>query len=112
MSGHPSAPPPRGGGGAGPDDDDCGKLRFQTQLASPIPTAVSALAPGDVLTIELQDRGGVRVIAAVNASGQVAGSIVERIQQLLRCLQQGVTYEAVVSAIAGGAVGVLVQPTP
>ena len=109
MSGNPSAPPPRGR--AGPDDGDCGKLRFPTQLASPQPAVVSMLTPGTVLAIELQDRAGVRVIVAVNDAGEVAGSIVERIQQLLRCLQQGFTYEAIVTAVAGGAVNVSIQPS-
>ena len=110
MSGNPSPPPPRTGGGGTPDDDDCGRLRFQTQLASPVASVVNVLSVGAVLTIELQERSGVRVIVAVSDSGDVAGSVVDRIHQLLRCLQSGYSYRAVVVRVLGGAVGVTVEP--
>lgn len=103
MSGNPSAPPPRGGGGGGPDGNDC-DLRFRTPLASPVAAVVSTLGPGDVLDLRLDDTGGVRVVVAVTAGGDVAGSIVDHIRQLIRCIQEGNSYDATVHTVTGGAV--------
>lgn len=106
MSGNPSAPPPsRPGGGGGPDGTDC-NLDFRTQLASPVAAVIGALAVDEVLPIDLEDSGGVRVVVARTAAGSIAGSIVDNVGQLLRCIQKGNTYEATVQSVSGGAVTV------
>jgi hypothetical protein len=42
--------------------------------------------------------------------GVVAGWIIDRLPQLLRCLQAGHAFEAEVTSIRGGAVSVHVRP--
>lgn len=104
MSGNPSAPPPiRPGGGGGPDSVNC-DLRFRTQLASPVAAVVAGLVAGGDLVIDLEDSGGVQVIVAKTTAGAIAGSIVDNVGQLIRCIQQGNTYAATIDAVAGGAV--------
>lgn len=111
MSGNPSPPPgPRPPGGGGDPGIDCENLRFRTQLASPVPTVVAGLAVDEVLTVELRDRAGTRVVAAVTAAGDIPGSIVDNIQRLLACIQAGNRYQASVQRISGGAVTLDVEP--
>ena len=98
-----------GGGTGGPSDDgtECEKLRFNTMLASPDPAVVALLAVNDVLDLEIRNQA----VAALarSAGGSPAGYIIDRLPQLLRCLQAGTAFEADVKSISGGAVTVEVH---
>lgn len=112
MSGNPNPPPPPVGptpGGHPPGDDWCAGLSFEAQLASPVPNVITGLAVDEELSIEIKDRAGIRVIAAITAAGDIAGSIVDRVQELLRCLQDGHRFRARVVAISGGAVTLCIE---
>jgi hypothetical protein len=95
-----------GSGGIGPsgptENIDCARLAFDTTLASPQEAIVAMLAVGDALDLQIRSSGGWDVIAAVTASGDVAGSITDRTPDLLRCMQEGVTYVAEITAMSGG----------
>lgn len=111
MSGNPNPPPaPRPRGGGSDPGNDCGSLRFRTQLASPVAAIVAGLTVDEVLSVELRDRAGTRVVAAVTATDDVAGSIIDNIQRLLACIQAGHAYQAIVHAVSGGAVTLDVEP--
>jgi hypothetical protein len=104
-----------GGGGGGPgggfgggDDTPCDQLRFRTSIASPQPAA-SELKVGDVLRVELSS-GPPAVIHLVDSNGNVVGSLISRVADLLRCIQDGFDYEAEVMEINGGGIAVDVRP--
>lgn len=111
MSGNPSSPPPRDGGGGGPRANDC-DLKFRTTLASPVAAVVARLSAGDMLDLRLDDSSGTRVVVATTAAGHNAGSIVDHIRRLIRCIQEGNSYNATVRTVTGGAVVVDVARAP
>jgi hypothetical protein len=89
---------------------DCSALAFEAALASPDMAVVSTLNVGDVLILDLrQGAGGRNMIAALTTGGQVAGAITERTADLLRCLQQGVGFEAEITQMNGGWIKVAVR---
>lgn len=98
------------GGGFGPRDDrtPCDQLRFQTSIASPQP-ATDDLAVGDLLQVVLSS-GPPVVIHLIDSSGDVVGSLISRIADLLRCIQDGFSYEAEVKQINGGNIQIDVRP--
>jgi hypothetical protein len=65
---------------------------------------IARLSARDVLVIELEMADGVQVIVAKTETGAIAGSIVDNVGQLVRCIQQGNTYEAEVVSVSGGRV--------
>ncbi|MFL5897647.1 MAG: hypothetical protein ACJ76D_04175 [Solirubrobacterales bacterium] len=97
-----------GGGGGGPgggfepagDRTPCDQLKFRTSVASPQPAA-DALNNGDVLRVVLEP-GPPVVIHLVDGNGDVVGSLITRVADLLRCIQDGFSYEADVRVINGG----------
>lgn len=98
------------GGGFGPRDDGtpCDQLRFRTSIASPQPAA-DGLDVGDVLRVVLNS-GPPVVIHLVDHGGNVVGSLITRIADLLRCIQDGFSYEAEVEEVDGGDIQVDVRP--
>ncbi len=104
-----------GGSGDGPPvgprpDVDCSQLAFETTLASPDIAVVQTLSVGDVLRLDLrQGAGGRNMIAALTDGGQVAGAISERTADLLRCMQDGTSFEAEITRINGGWIDLAVR---
>lgn len=99
---------PGGGPPIGPPIDpgtNCDELTFKTKLASPDASIVSKLKIGDVLNVQIHNKA----IAVVHMAG-VAGSIIENVPALLRCLQQDYKFMAVIEAISGGVVEIEVRP--
>lgn len=104
-----------GTGGVGPvgpsERLDCQALEFDTTLSSPNQDVAENLQVSDMLDLQIQDAGGRKIIAAVSRPGaQVAGAITERTADLLRCMQQQVAYEAVITSIDGGWIELRVRP--
>lgn len=98
---------PSGGGmfAGGPQGDDCAALRINDPVASPEPgfTFVVGLMlelvlnPGPPVTVSLVSRGG-RVGA------------LHPYPMLIRCLNQGVAFQAEVLSASGGDIRVRVEP--
>jgi hypothetical protein len=97
-----------GGGGVGEDVISCSDLRFHTSLNSPVPEVVETLKPKDVLTLERRKSDG--PVLAVNRKKQIAGSIAGGLLlRLIKCMESGYDYEAVVMKVTGGNVEVEVR---
>jgi hypothetical protein len=105
-----------GGGGSGggvfsggpPNDEvDCDNVRFEANLTSVDPAVVATLSVGEVLRVELQDPPNRRVV--VVAAAGIAGSLVDHLRELLRCLQRR-PFMAMVLSIDGIVVRVKVEP--
>lgn len=112
-SGSMSRPPPSettgssGSTGGGSPVDPCDTLAFRTTLNSPEGDVVDDLEMTEELDVSLDDEGAV---VARRRTGQVAGSITANVADLLRCLDRGRSFVAIVRSIEGGAVTVDVQP--
>ncbi len=88
----------------------CSDLEFATTLASPDLAVVQTLRVGDILILDLrQGAGGRNMIAALAAGGQVAGAITERTADLLRCIQEGIAFEAEITRMNGGWIDIAVR---
>jgi hypothetical protein len=106
-----------GGGGSGSAPPvgprpgiDCSQLAFNTPLASPDMAVVQALSVGDVLLLDVrQGAGGRNMIAALTGAGQLAGAISDRTADLLRCIQEGVAFEAEITGMNGGWIDLAVR---
>lgn len=97
------------GGGSYDYDSPCDKLRFETQLTSPQPAAVATLGVGDILDITVVTMKG-QVIVQVLKNGQVVGGLAGPDATKLRnCFEQGHQYKAIVRALNGGQVRVVVE---
>lgn len=105
-----------GGGGGGPGggfepnavQTPCGELRFRTSVSSPQPAA-STLAVGDILGVVLETEPR-PVVRLVDSASKVVGSVVGHLPDLLRCIQEGLSYEAEVLEINGGQIKVQIRP--
>lgn len=98
-----------GGGIGGPPDDGapCDRLRFNAPLVTPNPAVVAGLTVGHVLDLIIQNQS---VAALTRPGAQAAGYVIERLPQLLRCLQAGHAFEAEVLVANGGDVRVQIRP--
>jgi len=101
------------GGDGGPPVDDrtsnCSTLIFETVLNSPNPSVLSRLKPKDVLHVAVQQSGG--PVLALDKSGKIAGSITStHLATLLRCLDEGYEYVAIVRTVKSGICNVQVRP--
>ena len=98
MSGsNPTGATPSGGGGP---RFSCGKLHFKTPLNSPNATVIKTLKKDDELDVKLQGPNGPVV---VEKKGAVAGSITSSyLIHLIKCMQGGHAYIAIVMGINGG----------
>lgn len=97
------------GGGGGVDEGmSCTDLRFQTSLNSPVPEVIAALKLKDRLALEQRKEEG--PVLAVTSTKKVAGSIAGGLLlQLLRCMEKGFSYEAIITKVTGGNVEVEVR---
>lgn len=99
---------PGGGFDPGGPQTPCDELEFRTSIASPQAAAadleieeelVVVLVSGPPASINLEREGG-----------ETVGSLTSRVPELLRCLQQGVQFAAVVESVDGGDIRVRVRP--
>lgn len=98
-------------GGPRPQDPgtSCDELTFEADLASPKEEAVSQLAEGDILDV-LLERVGEAPIVNVRVNGDLVGSLVSHLPELIRCLQEGNDFVAEIKEIDDGKVSVEVRP--
>jgi hypothetical protein len=106
-----------GGGGPGGEGEGdspidagtaCGDLRFTAVLQSVQPDAAEDLVVGEVLEVGLR-AGSPPVIEVRTADQILVGALIQRVPELLRCLQQDFRYEADVISVEGGYVRVEVH---
>jgi hypothetical protein len=93
-------------------DDSC-DLKFQTNLFGPVPAVVASLKKrGDLLDIQLL-KGPPSTVAVFTQGGkaQQAGTIAgaSELPDLVRCLQAGHEYEAVVIRVSGSTIGLAIS---
>lgn len=86
----------------------CDRLIFVGVLQSPDPSVVSKLKKGDKLIVEAETDQG--PVIAKHATFGIAGSIVEKIPDMLRCIEAGYEYEATITEVRGVQVTVEVRP--
>lgn len=83
----------------------CDKLRFETTLASPNPGAIKELKVGDTLSVSIETSNGKKILAVLKGK-TIVGTITEKVAELIRCIQEGNTFEAKILSISGGAIKV------
>lgn len=93
------------GGGSGVD---CYQLIFDTTVASPNAAVLTTLSVGDVCDLALLS--GPTQIAVMNG-GSVLGVIANRWEDLVGCIDQGVSFEAEMLTVTSP-VQVRVRPVP
>ena len=94
--------------GLGGQSPNCDELRFETNLASPVEEVVERLDVGDELAVSLE-RGVYPRVVTWFEDAEV-GSIIERLSDLIHCLQMGSSFHAIVREVDDGIVRVEVQP--
>lgn len=111
SSSSPKSRSPRtsGGGGAGGGADDCDFVQT-APLNSPQRAVVSTLSVGAVLEVALTGSPPRQVLEVRTSAGAAAGTLTHRGHlQIIDCINQGHSYEAIVVSISGGFVTVRVQ---
>lgn len=104
MSGSPG---PSGGGmfSGGPESDDCSALRLGDSVSSPDPSFTFVV--GVILDVVLNP--GPPVTVSLLRHGTRVGSL-HPLPALVRCLNQGVPFQAEVLSASGGDIRVRVEP--
>ena len=98
-----------GGGVYASDDSPCESIVVDTVLNSPNPAA--AIKKGDKLRVQIQ-AGSVPLAVCVIDSGAVAGSLTFGVvRRLIKCMEEGHTYVAEVTAVDGGRHAVRIKHT-
>jgi hypothetical protein len=101
-----------GSGGGGESSPDCGSLIVETTINSPVSAVVASLTKGERLTVEIHvGANGVNSLVAKNGAGLVAGSLTPPdLLKILKCIQNGFQYVAIVlNDVAGAVVRVRIQ---
>ena len=84
-------------GGGQNSRDNCKSLRIETVLNSPDPKVVPPLKKGDVLTVDLADRGNTKILVAKMEDGSIAGSLTPpSLPAIMSCIEKGYDFEATV----------------
>jgi hypothetical protein len=90
------------------DGTACQELTFRAALQSVQPGAVAHLGIEQLLTVSLR-AGNPPVIEVKTSAGVLVGALINRVPEMLRCLQRGFEYTAEVLSIDGGDVRVEVR---
>jgi hypothetical protein len=108
MSGNGGGP----GGPAVPEPGpqvECALLAFKTVLSSPKAAVIRGLTKDEILKIEIRGERG--PVVAVTLSGDDAGSVTApQLVNLIRCLNEGFHYVAIVRAVRRGTCEVEIRP--
>ena len=97
-------------GGVESPAHDCMSVRFVTNL-EPVPDAAPHYPPARLRVLRIAE-GGHTAFVAANEDGRPVGTIVERIDELLRCTDEGFSFVADVTKVSHGIHTVRVQPDP
>jgi hypothetical protein len=88
-----------GGGGLA---DLCQKAYRGVRLSSPKDLVLSKLKVGDLLNLEVREQRGSLVLYAVTESKEDAGTVISTSAvQIIRCIQAGYLYFAIVKVLNG-----------
>ena len=79
---------------------DCMAVRFSTILQQPVNAPTHA--EGTVFELLRVATSGATAIAAIDDDGQIVGTVVEELADLLRCTASGVAYVAYVTSVSNG----------
>ena len=94
-------------GGSGFRETGCDIVE-QVPLNSVQADVLTELQTNQALVVELRDNA---LVAAVSAGGEVAGSLTpSSLAALIRCIEKGHEYSAVVTRISGALVEVEIRP--
>lgn len=97
-----------GGGGGGISSFDCRNISIKTSIMSPDPEVLASLKENDILSISLQTVTG--PIIATTTSGRILGSVfITKLTDLINCLNEGHSFQAVILAISGGVCQILIS---
>lgn len=99
-----------GGGGTAPPAHDCMSVRFVTTL-EPVPNAETHDPSARFHVLRVVESGYTTFVAA-SEDGQPVGTITDRIDDLLRCTEEGFSFVADVTKVSHGIHTVRVQPDP
>jgi hypothetical protein len=100
---------PRGDGGGGSDPQpNCSGLRFATTLEQPHGAPVHGR--GAVFELVLTPSGGRVVVVAIDDDGDIIGTVVDELPNLLRCMDSGWAFVAEVVTVNYGIHSVVVRP--
>jgi hypothetical protein len=86
-----------GGGGSG--TPSCADLSFTAALNSAVPTVLAKLSVGSVLQVRRHSSGVLAVVFGKEEAGAITSG---RALDLLKCIESGFAYKAVVSTLQGG----------
>lgn len=99
-----------GYGGPIKSESPCDELEFETFLSSPDPEIIIRLGVGEILEVAIRT-GEARRFIAVMYEGEVAGSIIQRVAELISCIKEGHSFVAEVISLEGGNVRLRVRPS-
>lgn len=99
-----------GGGGTAPPAHDCMSVCFVTTL-EPVSEAETHEPPARLYVLRVTENGYTAFVVA-DEDGQPVGTIIDRIDELLRCTEEGFSFVADVTKVAHGIHTVRVQPDP
>lgn len=89
--------------------DECNIVE-RTVLNSPVAEVIETTRVGDVFQLALEAEPRTRVVAKT-PDGQTAGAITSpSLADIIECIQSGNSFEAEVTAVAGGRVEIEVRP--
>lgn len=97
-------------GAAKPQGDKC-DIELDVDLIGIDPAQLVGLTKGTVLAVQLKTVGSTKSAVVVGSAGGVVGSLaaVRGLSQLLRCMEDGVNYQATVQSISKTGCNVSVQ---
>lgn len=79
----------------------CERLTFRATINSPQPAIIGRLTVGDILLVQLQTTPTPAVVVLHN--GAIAGALTgPKVNELVKCIQNGFQYQAEVMALQGG----------
>jgi hypothetical protein len=93
----------QGGPATAVSTDICERVYRGVSLSSPKRNILSKLKVGDRLNLEIRTYKDSFVVFAVTASGEDAGTVISSSNvQIIKCIQQGYIYVAIVKTLDGG----------
>lgn len=112
MGGSTNKPPSKtlGPGPYAPHDDPC-DIDVEIDLVGVDPGVLAGIKKGDALTVSLKTAGSIKSVICVTGSGKIAGSLAafRGLAQLIKCLEKGEAYQAVVQTVSKTSCHVLVS---